>query len=87
MHKDPTGLDKVGLYSKTPSKVIVIVLVGDTGFGLVWFGFGFLRQGSPGCPGSYSVDLNSQRSTYLCFPNAGIKDMCHHCVLFIIISD
>ena len=36
---------------------------------------------SPGCSGTHSVDqadLNSQRSVCLCFPNAGIKAMCHH---------
>ena len=33
---------------------------------------------SPGCPGTPSVDLNSQRSTCPCLPNAEIKGMCHY---------
>ena len=43
--------------------------------------FFFLRQGfsySPDCSGTHSVD-QTQKSTYLCLPNAGIKGVCHHC--------
>lgn len=35
---------------------------------------------SSGCPWTYCIDqpsLNSQRSTWLCFPNVGIEGMCH----------
>jgi hypothetical protein len=36
---------------------------------------------SPGCPETYLVNqafMNAPRSTQLCLPIAGIKDICHH---------
>ena len=36
--------------------------------------------GSPGCPGTHSVDqAGFKKSTCLCLSSAGIKGLCHHC--------